>query len=293
MKQKNTLYAFLKNELPFALSIPAVLWQVLFLYIPLASVLVFSLVTVLHTTEAYQFTLGHYIALLKLMYFWIIIRSLLLALVTAIICLVFAYPVAYYLALHVKKWKNVCLFFLILPFWTNFLVQIYAWFFVLGKYGLINDVLLYLRITSEPLQLINNSFAVYTVMVYCYLPFMILPLYSILEKFDRRLLEASFDLGADTWKTFVRVTLPLTFSGIKTGVFLVFIPAFGEFAIPALLGGGKQFYVGSLIAHFFVTTHERGLGSAFTMMTGLILVGIFVCVYLLLKRKISSIVLEG
>jgi spermidine/putrescine transport system permease protein len=121
-------------------------------------------------------------------------------------------------------------------------------------------------------------------MIYFYLPFAIMPIYSTLEKFDQQLLEASADLGAAPWQTFVRVTLPMSARGIRTGFFLVFVPSFGEFVIPTLLGGAKQMYVGSLISHYFLTVRNFNLGSAFTCLTGCILVLASMLVYLLFRQ---------
>jgi ABC-type spermidine/putrescine transport system permease subunit I len=142
---------------------------------------------------------------------------------------------------------------------------------VLDNNGLINTFLLRAGIIQEPLHLVNNMRAIFVVMVYYYLPFMMMPLYSILEKIQHELLEASMDLGATHWQTFKRITIPLSMSGIKTGVFLVFVPAFGEFAIPSIIGGGQQMFVGSLISHYFLVARDNQLGAAFTILSGFIL----------------------
>jgi spermidine/putrescine transport system permease protein len=251
----------------FFWAIPALIWQILLLYIPLVFVLLHSFVD-----KESQFTLAHYAALFDANHFIIIARSLGLATVTAMVCLIIAYPVAYFLSFHVSRLKNVLLFFLIIPFWTSLLVQLYAWFSILDKHGFLNIILQKLGILSEPYHLLNTPFAVYVVSIYCYIPFMIMPIYSILEKLDIRLREASLDLGATRWETFMRITVPLSMPGIKTGFFLVFIPAFGEFVIPVLLGGGKQLYVGSLITHYFLVSRSSGLGAAFTWLSSMILI---------------------
>ena len=226
----------------------------------------------------FDITLSHYYALLNISYLYIIARSVIIALGVTFSCLILAYPVAYFLALRVdEKWKNILLFLLTLPFWTNFLIHIYSWVFVLDQNGLINTILLRLGIIDEPLHMINNMYAIFVVMVYYYLPFMMMPLYTILEKIQHEILEASMDLGATHWQTFRRITIPLSMSGIKTGVFLVFVPAFGEFAIPAIIGGGQQMFVGSLISHYFLITRDNQLGAAFTILSGFILM---VCVLL-------------
>ncbi len=266
----------------FFWAVPALVWQVLLLYIPLFFVLMSSFVD-----KSNQFTLSHYLELLDATHGIILLRSLLLATTTAIVCLLIAYPVAYFLASYVSRFKNVFLFFLIIPFWTSLLVQLYAWFSILDKHGFLNVLLQKLGILSEPYHLLNTPFAIYLVSIYCYIPFMIMPIYSILEKLDVRLREASLDLGATRWETFMRVTVPLSMPGIKTGFFLVFIPAFGEFVIPVLLGGGKQLYVGSLITHYFLVSRSPGLGAAFTWLSSAILIVSTVVMQWLFIRAIT------
>ena len=265
---------FFSMDLPFFYSLPAVIWQIVFVVIPVSIILYFSF-----STESVFPTLHNYFNLLDFIYFKIIFRSLLIAITTATVCLFLAYPVAYYLALHVKRGKGFLLFLLTLPFWVNFLVQIYAWFYLLERNGLINAILRKLHIIKEPLLLANSLFAIYMVMIYCYLPFMIMPLYSILEKIDMRLLDASADLGATPWQTFWRITVPLSWPGIKTGFLLVLVPAFGEFVIPTLLGGGKYLLVGSLISYYFLVARDNPLGAAFTCVSGLILMLTIIFVY--------------
>lgn len=269
MKKIRELKALIAHELPFFLSVPAVIWQVIFLYIPLIIIFYFSLYK---GPFWYTLTLQHYTTLVNWVYVRIIGRSLAIAISVAVFCFLCAYPISYYLAVKVsRRWKNTLLFLLTMPFWTNFLIQVYSWFFLLDRNGLINLVLLKIGIISKPLYMANNLFAILLVMVYCYVPFMIMPLYSILEKIEHDVLEASMDLGATHWQTFVRVTLPLSISGIKTGVLFVFVPAFGEFAIPALIGGSRHMMVGSLISHYFLISHNSAPGAAFTLLSGFIL----------------------
>jgi spermidine/putrescine transport system permease protein len=136
---------------------------------------------------------------------------------------------------------------------------------------------------KTPLHLLNTPFAVYLVMIYCYLPFMTLPIYTVLEKFDIRLIEASLDLGATRFMTFLRVILPLTLPGISTGFFLVFIPSFGEFVIPALMGGSRYFFVGSLISHYFLIVRDLSVGAAFTSLSSIILLVVTLFFYYFFK----------
>ncbi len=263
---------FISENSSFIFSVPVVVWQLLFLYVPLFLVLYTSFKRV-DSSSLFDLTVIHYGILCNSSYFYIIARSTIIAVCVTLLSLVCAYPVAYFLALKVNpRWKNSLLFLLTLPFWTNFLIQIYSWVFVLDYNGLINMALLRCGIISQPLHMINSTYALLLVMVYYYLPFMLMPLYSILEKIQHDVLEASMDLGATHWQTFRRITVPLSMSGIKTGIFLVFVPAFGEFAIPAIIGGSKYMMVGSLISHYFLVTRDNQLGSAFTIASGLVLV---------------------
>jgi len=271
MKIKKVINNFILENASFIFSVPAVLWQVLFLYIPFILVVYTSFEYVTDKAGIYL-TLDNYKAVLASPYFYIIARSGLIALGVTFLCLICAYPIAYYLALRVnRRWKNILLFLLTLPFWTNFLIQIYSWVFVLDYNGLINMLLLKSGMIKEPLHMINNMVAIFVVMLYYYLPFMIMPLYSILEKIQHDVLEASMDLGATHWQTFRHITIPLSMSGVKTGLFLVFVPAFGEFVIPSIVGGGHHMFVGSLISHYFLVVRDSQLGAAFTIVSGIIL----------------------
>lgn len=269
--RKASIQQLLGKEFPWFMMMPALLWQVLFFYMPGAFIVCLSVVKSCGQSLEQGFSLAYYRSLFSLEYGAIILRSLSFACINALFCLLCAYPVAYFLARRVKHAKNLLLFLLMLPFWTNVVVQIYAWFFVLEQYGLLNALLLKIGIISEPIHMVNTVASIFLVMVYCYLPFMIMPLYTALEKIDERLIESSYDLGANNWQTFFNVTLPLSMSGIKTGFFLVFVPSFGEFVIPALMGGSKYMFVGSLISHYFTTAYNVSQGSAFTVLSGIVL----------------------
>lgn len=272
MRNGWSLRALFEQEFPFFMSAPALVWQMLFLYVPLCLIVVASFMAVVNGTWDYSsFTVAHYRVFFDPMYVRIIARSCLLAFTTVVVCLLLAYPMAYFIAFYARRWKNVLLFLLILPFWLSLLVQVYAWFMLLDSYGLLNRLLLYVGVIAEPIQMLNTSFAIYLIMVYCYLPFMILPIYSTLEKLDTRLFDASMDLGASPLKTFMRITLPLSLSGIRTGALLVLVPAFGEFVVPALAGGGKHMFVGTLISHYFLVARDPALGTAFTCISAVVL----------------------
>lgn len=267
----------LKKQIPFIAAVPALIWQIMFLYIPLFFLLSSSFFKQWPLFSLADVTLSNIYAIFNEPHFKIVSWSLLQAVSVATLCLLVGYPVAYFFAVKMRRWKNFFLFFLMLPFWTNFLVQAYAWFFVLDRHGLLNKILLGLGVIKEPLQILYTPFAVALVMLYCYLPFMILPLYGVLEKFDLRLIEASLDLGASSSKTFFKITVPLTMAGIRNGFFLVLVPAFGEYAIPAIMGGGRYFYVGSLISAYFLESRNPAAGASFTVLSGCM---IFVVVFL-------------
>ena len=276
----------------FVFGVPALLWQIIFFYIPLFFLLSFGFISYNQETGVASLTLSHYKQFFEPVFVTIIMRSFLLASLTVVATLVIAYPVAYYLSLKIKKWKTFFFALIILPFWTNFLLLVYAWYFLLENDGIINTFLRYLGFIHEPLHMINTPLAVMCGMLYCYLPFMLLPLYSTFERFDTRFVDASRDLGATRWQTFLHITLPLTLPGIQTGALLVFIPAFGEFVIPALLGGDKTMYIGSIITHYFLTVRDSSLGSAFTCFTAFILLLLLSMLafflYLLSKRKVNG-----
>jgi ABC-type spermidine/putrescine transport system permease subunit I len=255
------------NNSSFFKVVPALLWQLLFFYVPLTFVFVLSFSDSHHLL----YTLKNYLALWDSAYLLIMLRSLLLAFITASLCLSVGYPLAYYIALKKRSFKNVFLFFVILPFWTNLLVLTYAWFFILDRDGLLNNLLMNLGLIHEPIALINNFFSIILVMFYCYLPFMIMPLFSVLEKFDTQLIEASKDLGANQFQTLWHVIVPITLPGIKAGFLLVFVPAFAEFVIPLLVGGDKYMFVGTVISHYFLIGQDKYMGSAFTVVSSCIL----------------------
>ncbi len=275
---------WIRQEIPFIIAVPSFLWQVLFVYIPLALVIVLSLVHVSQYGEWIGITLAHFYHVCDPVYFTIIGRSLLLAVNTALASLVIGYPVAYYIAFTSNRYKYVWLYFLIIPFWTNFLFHAFAWTFILERNGVLNTLLQYLGIINEPIHLLNTQFAVYIMMVYTYFPFMVLPIYTALEKINRQFLEVSYDLGATWWQTLWRVIVPLSMSGVQGGFFLVFIPAFGEFAVPELLGGDRTMYAGSVISHYILNAWTQSIGAAFTLVSAFVLLTASVIAVKIMRR---------
>lgn len=200
-----------------------------------------------------SFNFDNYQVLLReSLYFDTFLYSVKVAAVSTFWCLLIGYPMAYAIARSKPSTRNLLLMLIILPFWTSFLLRVYAWVGLLKTNGVINNTLLALGLIDQPLTLLYTDFAVYIGIVYSYLPFMILPLYSNLEKHDLTLLEAAADLGARPFKAFLKVTLPLSMPGIVAGCLLVFIPAVGEFVIPSLLGRTDQLMIGTVLsAQFF------------------------------------------
>jgi spermidine/putrescine transport system permease protein len=270
------------KEIPFALSMPALLWQVFFVLAP-----IFFIVGMSFVVQG-TFSLSNYASLFTVLHLKIIGNSLLLALCTAIVCLLVAYPVAYFLAFKAGVFKNMLLFFLIIPFWGNLLILVYAWFFVLEKNGFLNNFLLSSGLIKQPFSLLNNVPAIVLAMFYCYLPFMVLPIFSILEKLDHTLIEASLDLGATYRQTLFNVIIPLSYSGIRTGFFFVFVVAFGEFVIPLLMGGDKYMFVGNAISHYIFTAFDLTHGAAFTCLSSIFLLLSILLLHWILRRLIKA-----
>lgn len=202
-----------------------------------------------------------------------LINSIKTAAISTLIALLIGYPMAYGIARSERAWRNILLMLVMLPFWTSFLLRVYAWIGLLGRNSPVNDLLISLGIISEPISLLQTDYAVYIGIVYSYLPFMVLPLYTAIEKLDMTLLEAAADLGCRPTKAFFKVTLPLTKEGIIAGCMLVFIPAVGEFVIPALLGGPDSLMIGRVLWEEFFNNRDWPVASAVAVVLLLILVG--------------------
>ena len=198
--------------------------------------------------------------------------SLKIAFFSTLLTLLVAYPIAYGMARAPKDWQPTLMMLVILPFWTSFLIRVYAWIGILKKEGLLNAFLLNYGFISEPLTIMNTTTAVYIGIVYSYLPFMILPLYASLEKISPALLEAAEDLGSKPWRAFWQVTFPLSLPGVLAGCFLVFIPAVGEFVIPDLLGGSETLMIGKTLWSEFFSNRDWPLASAVAVILLLVLV---------------------
>jgi putrescine transport system permease protein len=252
-------------------------WLLLFLLVPMLIVLKISLAEVAiasppytpmlqwaeERTLALQVHLGNYAYLWEdPLYVSAYLNSLKVAAVSTVFCLLIGYPMAYGIARAPTGWRIVLLMLVILPFWTSFLIRVYAWIGLLQGNGLINHLLLSIGLIDQPLVLMHSNFAVYLGIVYSYLPFMILPLYATLVRMDLTLLEAAADLGCPPWKAFLKVTLPLSMPGVIAGSLLVFIPAVGEFVIPDLLGGPDSLMIGKILWTEFFSNRDWPVAAA-------------------------------
>ncbi len=252
------------------------LWMTLFFLIPFAIVLKISFSEVVTAIPPFSalfeyseevlkvnLNMGNYLFLLTDdLYINAYLKSLKFALISTMLCLLVGYPMAYAIARSGPAVRNILLLGIVLPSWTSFLIRIYAWVGILKNNGLFNNLLLSLGIIEKPLHILNTDIAVYVGIVYAYLPFMILPLFTNLVKHDYTLLEAAYDLGARPWKSFVKITIPLSLPGIVAGSMLVFIPAVGEFVIPELLGGSDTLMIGRVLWQEFFNNRDWPVASA-------------------------------
>lgn len=252
---------------------PGLLWLVLFFALPLVIIVIYSFMT----NDAlgrvvYQPTLDNYITIftqsLYINAYW---RSIWTSVLTTVICLLLGYPLALFIARSPQQWRMPLLMLILIPFWTNFLVRIYAWQIILANNGLLNGLLEFIGIGR--LSLINNEGATLIGLIYGELPFMVLPLYAAIDRFDFTLMEAAADLGASKVQAFLRIMLPMTMPGVVAGSVLVFIPTLGQFVVSELLGGAKVDYLGNLIQRLFLRANPINwpLGSAMAVLMMIVL----------------------
>ncbi len=250
----------------------SLVWLVGFFLFPLAYLLAVSFAQrSSYGSIEWTLRLANYARALQPLYLEVYWRSFWIALLTTLLCALLGYPVAYYLAMHVPtRWKSTLLILLVIPFWTSFLIRTYAWMVILRTEGVINMLLLDLHLLHQPLRLLYTPLAVFIGLVYGELPFMILPLYAVLQKLDPALLEAAADLGAGRGQTFWRVTLPLSAPGLAAGSILVSIASLGAFITPDLLGGARSMMVGNLIQNQFAVARDQPFGSAVAFLLTLV-----------------------
>ncbi|HEX4024857.1 MAG TPA: ABC transporter permease subunit [Steroidobacteraceae bacterium] len=262
------------------------LWLLLFFLVPFVIVVKISLsqsvlaippyASLLQWTQAHAPSIRLHLDSYRLLfsdrlYLDSFIYSVRVAAGSTLCCLALGYPMALAIARAPPQRRALLLMLIILPFWTSFLLRVYAWIALLQDNGVINHLLQSLRLIERPLQMVNTTFAVYLGIVYSYLPFMVLPLYANLEKQDPALLEAAADLGAHPWRSFWRVTVPLSMPGVMAGVLLVFIPAVGEFVIPSLLGPANQLMIGRVLSNEFFENRDWPVASVVALAMLLVL----------------------
>ncbi len=221
-------------------------------------------------------------------YLWAYLKSVKVAFFSTFYCLLIGYPIAWAIATAKPALRNILLMFVILPSWTSFLIRVYAWIGILKKEGVINNVLMYLGVIDEPIQMLQTDFAVYIGIVYAYLPFMILPLYTALTKVDYSIIEAGYDLGCRPAKCFFKLLLPQTYSGIIAGSMLVFIPAVGEYVIPELLGGKDSNLIGRVLWNEFFNNRDWPLAAAVATIMLIILMVPIIWFYKVQRREIAG-----
>ena len=260
------------NAVPATVMVgPVALWLSFFVAIPLLYVLVMSFCSIdEHYNVVFKFTLVNYQRLFNPNYVQIYGQSILIAFLTTLICILLAYPFTMFIARTLSSKKTVLYMLVIIPFWTNSLIRIYGWKTFLGTNGWLNTGLLHLHLIDKPLDLLYNRGTTVLGMVYCLFPFMVLPLYTVLEKLDQNLLEASSDLGAKGHTTFLKIVLPLSVSGIFSGSIMVFIPTLGYFFVSDILGGGNTDLIGNLIERQFQSGNNWSLGAALSIVLILI-----------------------
>lgn len=261
---------------------PYMIWVILMILLPMLLILLYSLTTQGNDIVNFTFTLAHFKKFFTdpdfLLVLW---RSLTIAIKTTVICVILGYPVAYFIARSSDRVRNILVLAITLPMWINMLVRTYAWIGILSNGGIAQTILGFFGL--KDVELLYTEGSVLLGMVYNFIPFMILQINTSLCKMDKSLLEASEDLGANKVQTFLRVTFPLSLSGVVSGITLVFLPAVSSFFIPKLLGGGQFFLIGNVIENQFITVGEWNFGSAISMIMAVIMM---VCMYAI--RKIDE-----
>ena len=274
------------------------LWLVLFFFVPLALIFKISISVSEWGMPPYRdlfslsenglkinSTLGNYLFIFSdPFYIRSYLNSLSLAFTSTVLCLLIGYPIAFYVAKSKPSIRNILLIMLIIPFWSSFLLRVYAWKVLLQGSGIINSFLIHIGLISEPISMLHNHYAVILGVVYTYLPFMILPLYGYLVKFDLNMIDASNDLGAKPLNTFVKVILPLSLPGIVAGSMLVFIPVVGEYIIPEMLGGSDKLYFGKIIWDEFFVNRDWPIASALAM-SGIVILEFPIIIFQLMYAK--------
>lgn len=259
-------------------------WVLLLIFIPMVYILVMSFLTRgTYGGVVFQFSADGYKTLFDMKYLEVVLKSIGISLRTTIICILIGYPFAFYIARRPAKKAAMLILLLMVPFWTSGLVKTYSWVLLLNASGIVNRALMAMNIVSSPVQFLYNDYAVTLGLVYGFLPYAVLPMYSSIEKLDRSLLEASNDLGAKPVRSFFKVTLPLTAPGIFASVILVFIPSLGAYFTADALGGGTSLLVGNLIRNLFSVSKNWPFGAAVS-----VLLVLFTLILLFLYSRVGD-----
>ncbi len=253
-----------KSLLQRAVAAPHVMWAILFIIAPLLFVVYYAF-----TDKDGNFTFDNIAELAQASYLEIFLRSLCFAFLATVICLIIAYPIAYFMTKTSPKTQKILIMLVMLPQWLNFLIRTYSWMAILEDTGIINGILT--SVGLEPVHMINTSGAVILGMVYNYLPYMIIPLHSVMSKIDNRLLEAASDLGCSNFKVITRVVFPLSMAGVISGVTMVFVPSISTFYISQKLGGGNFDLIGDTIERQFQTAYNYNLGASMSFVLMIII----------------------
>jgi spermidine/putrescine transport system permease protein len=248
---------------------PYMVWMSLFIVIPMLLIVLYAFTTHGNSVMAFQFTIDNFGKFFDPVFIKVMLKSIQVALITTAVCILIGYPIAYVIANVEERWQTLLMLLVTIPMWINMLVRTYAWISILSDSGLINTFLKSINI--GPLKMMYTDFAVILGMVYNFLPFMILSIYTSLAKMDKAVINASYDLGANTRQTFMKITLPLSMPGVISGVTLVFLPAVSTFIIPKFLGGGQYMLIGNLIENQFITVGEWNFGSAISLIMAMII----------------------
>lgn len=261
---------------------PMLLWLIAFIVVPTSILFVYSFCQRDDLGRVvFEFSWENYARVFEGVYLMIFLKSVLYAGLTTALCIILGYPMAYTIARADEKWRQKLLFLVMIPFWTSFLVRTYAWITILKREGIMNAMLSYTHLITSPFDMLYTPFAVVVGLVYAYLPFMILPIYSSAEKLDASVIEAAHDLGAGPLRAFSTVIIPLTKPGIFAGTLLVFLPAIGMFAITDLMGGARTPLIGNVIQNQFFQARDWPFGAAL----GIVFMGMFALTYWIIQRR--------
>ena len=260
---------------------PYIFWMVLFIVVPMLLIVLYAFTEHGNSLMAFRFTLDNFMRFFDPVFIKVLFKSLEVAIITTIMCIIIGYPIAYIISNTSERSQTLLILLITLPMWINMLVRTYAWISILSDGGILNSIFAFFGL--PPIKMMYTDFAVMLGMVYNFLPFMIISIYTVLAKLDRALIHASHDLGANPVQTFLRVVLPLSMPGVISGITLVFLPAVSTFVIPKFLGGGQYMLIGNLIENQFITVGEWNFGSAISLIMAIIIMG-----SMILTRKIDK-----